>query len=226
MDAWPPRDGEERGPILRSSVREMQHPWRFSGFNPNARFASGRACGIVSAYGYGLGWVRDCLGRTTVGHSGGLPGFGSNWSIMAEYGVGVMAFDNLTYAGTSGINMQVLDTLVAMANLKPRSLPPSAVLEQRKNDLMKILPDWKDAESSRIFAENFFPDTTVVAWRKQTQGLFAKIGAVTSVGPVVPENQLRGTFEVEGEKGTLRIFFTLTPEKDPLIQELSVREKK
>ena len=28
LDAWPPRDGPETGPIRRSSLREMQQPWR------------------------------------------------------------------------------------------------------------------------------------------------------------------------------------------------------
>ncbi len=223
MSAWPPRDGDESGPIRRSSLRDMQHPWRFSGFNPNARYPGGRVCGMVVAYGYGLNWVRDCQGRTAVGHSGGLPGFGSNWTILAEHGIGVMAFDNLTYAGTSGINVQVLDTLVAMAALKPRALPPSAVLEQRKNDLMKVLPEWNDAERSSLFADNFFPDTSVAAWRKHSQTLFAKLGAVKSVGPVVPENQLRGTFVIEGEKGSISVFFTLTPEREPKVQELRLR---
>jgi CubicO group peptidase (beta-lactamase class C family) len=27
MNAWPPRDDAETGPIKRSSVREMQYPW-------------------------------------------------------------------------------------------------------------------------------------------------------------------------------------------------------
>lgn len=224
ISAWPPRDGDDRGPIRRSSLREMQHPWRFAGFNPNARYPGGRVCGMVVAYGFGLNWVRDCEGRTAIGHSGGLPGFGSNWTFLAEHGIGVLAFDNLTYAGTSGINAQVLDTLVSMTGLKPRVLPPSAILEQRKHELIKILPDWNDAERSGLFADNFFLDTSVVSWRKQSQALFAKIGAVKNVGPVEPENQLRGTFVVEGEKGKLSVFFTLTSQKDPLIQQLRIRE--
>jgi CubicO group peptidase (beta-lactamase class C family) len=223
MSAWPPRDGDDNGPVRRSSLREMQHPWRFAGFNPNARFPGGRVCGMVMAYGYGLNWVRDCEGRTAVGHSGGLPGFGSNWTIMLQHGIGVLSFANLTYAGTSGINMSVLDTLVNLTDLQRRVLPPSEILEQRKDELMKVLPDWNDAERSSLFADNFFLDTSVTAWRKQSQALFVKVGAVKSVGPVVPENQLRGTFNIAGENGSISIFFTLTPEREPKVQELRLR---
>jgi hypothetical protein len=35
LSAWPPSNAAEKGPVKRSSVREMHHPWRWNGFNPN-----------------------------------------------------------------------------------------------------------------------------------------------------------------------------------------------
>jgi len=49
---------------------------------------------------------------------------------------------------------------------------------------------------------------------------------VKKIEALKPENQLRGTFVIEGEKGSLEVFFTLTPERKPLIQQLNMREKK
>ena len=49
----------------------------------------------------GLDWLRDCDGKVYIAHSGGLPGFGSQWRIMPDYGIGVVAFANRTYAGFS-----------------------------------------------------------------------------------------------------------------------------
>jgi CubicO group peptidase (beta-lactamase class C family) len=155
LSAWPPSNAKDDGPIKRSSVREMHHPWRFNGLNLNYTYPGGRVCPIVTAYCYGLGWTRDCEGRVYISHSGGLPGFGSQWRIMPDYGIGVVAFANRTYAPMSPINMQVLDTLIKLAGLQPMQLPPSNILEQRKNDLVKLLPDWNNAEQSGIFAENF-----------------------------------------------------------------------
>jgi hypothetical protein len=37
-------------------------------------------------------------------------------------------------------------------------------------------------------------------------------------------NRLRGTFILEGEKAILEVYFTLTPENPPLIQEFRIRE--
>jgi CubicO group peptidase (beta-lactamase class C family) len=42
LSAWPPNNAPDNGPIKRSSVREMHHPWRFAGFNPNYKYPDGR----------------------------------------------------------------------------------------------------------------------------------------------------------------------------------------
>lgn len=224
LSAWPPNNAPDTGPIKRSSVREMHHSWRWNGFNPNYKYPSGRTCAVTSAYCYGLGWLKDCEGRTYIAHSGGLPGFGSQWRIMPDFGIGICSFANRTYAPMGFINMQILDTLIKIAGLKPMQLPPSKILEQRKNELVKILPDWTNAEQSGLFAENFFPDYPIDTLKKNARELYAKAGKIISVKEVKPENQLRGSFIIEGEKTSIEIFFTLSPENPPLIQEYHIRE--
>lgn len=225
LAAWPPRDEADNGPLKRSSLREMHHPWNFSGMNPKFTYPGGRGCGIVSAYAYGLGWMRDCEGREYVSHSGGLPGFGSNWRILPDYGIGIIALANLTYASTSTINLQVLDTLIVQAGLKPRQLPASAILEQRQKELTQLLPGWKNAEASGLFAVNFFADYSLETLKKETQTLFQKVGRIKTVREIVPENQLRGSYLLEGVQGNLKISFTLSPENEPLIQEFQIKEE-
>lgn len=224
LSAWPPDNAKDDGPIKRSSVREMHHPWRFNGFNTSYTYPSGRNCAIATAYCFGLGWTRDCEGRVYISHSGGLPGFGSQWRIMPDYGIGVVAFANRTYAPMGYINMQVLDTIIKMAGLQPMQLQPSKILEQRENELLKILPDWNNAEQSGIFAENFFPDYPIDTLKKYARDLYTKAGKIVSVKKVKPDNQLRGSFIIEGEKTNIEIYFTLSPENPPLIQEYHIKE--
>lgn len=221
--AWPPGNTKDDGPVKRSSVREMHHPWRFDGFYPNYKYPDGRTCAIAAAYCYGLGWTKDCEGRVYIAHAGGLPGFGSQWRIMPDYGIGVVAFANRTYAGVSGVNLQVLDTMIKIAGLQPAQLLASAILEKRKTELIKLLPDWNNAEQSGIFAENFFPDYPIDSLKKQAKELFAKVGKIISVKEMSPENQLRGSFIMEGENSDILIYFTLSPENPPLIQEYRIR---
>ncbi|GAB3920879.1 serine hydrolase domain-containing protein [Larkinella terrae] len=224
--AWPPQSSAETGPVKRSSLREMQQPWTFNNLNASFKYPNGRACPMVSSYGYGLRWSRDCEGRVYVGHTGGLPGFGSQWWIMPEYGIGVVAYGNLTYAGMATVNWAVLDTLIATAGLKPRMIPVSKILAQRKAEIVKLLPDWTNAASSTIFAENFFPDQSVEFRRKAVQDLYAKAGKTIRIGELLADNQLRGRFLIEGEKANIEVFFTLTPENPALIQQLDFKEVK
>ncbi len=224
LSAWPPNNTMDDGPIKRSSVREMHHPWRWNGFNLNYKFPDGRNCAVTTAYAYGLGWMNDCEGRTYISHSGGLPGFGSNWCIMPDYGIGIVSFANRTYAPMRVVNIRLLDTLIKLAQLQPRQLPASKILEQRKTELLKILPDWKSAEQSGLFAENFFPDYPIDSLRKEAQQLFAKAGKIIAVKEVKAENQLRGSFILEGEHANLEVYFTLSPENPPLIQEYHIKE--
>lgn len=226
LSAWPPANDKETGPIKRSSVREMHQPWRFNGLNPSYQYADGRTCAVASAYCYGLGWMRDCDGKIYISHSGGLPGFGSQWRIMPDYGIGVVAFANRTYSPFTAINVQVLDTIVKLAGLQPRQLPPSAILEKRKNELLQLLPDWNNAEQSGIFAENFFPDYPIDTLKKEAKEIFAKAGKIVTVQAMKPENQLRGSFIAEGEKSNIEIYFTLSPENPALIQAYRITELK
>lgn len=221
LDAWPPRDDRETGPVPRHAVREMHHPWNFTGmFNRPKK--DGTPCMAASAYAYGLAWNRYCDGKISIAHSGGLPGFGSNWRILPEYGVGIISCANLTYANMGYVNSLALDTLLTI--LTPRKLPVSSVLEQRKQALIPLLTNWSGAEKSELFAENFFADQSVALREKHCREVFARVGKITRITELTPENQLRGAFRMEGEKGTVQVFFTLTPEHRPLIQQLDVWE--
>ncbi len=223
LAAWPSRSGKEEGPLKRSSCREMQEPWVFNNLNTNFSYGGGKSCPFVSAYGYGIRWSKDCRGKTMIGHTGGLPGFGSNWMILSDYGIGVICFSNLTYANTAIINMTVLDTLVTLARLKPRAPVVSAILEQRQKELVALLPDWNKAGESPIFAVNFWQDYFADSLRKEATALFARAGKILRVGEFHADNGLRGWFLLEGENANLEVRFTLTPENPARIQEYHLR---
>ncbi|MEO6721994.1 MAG: serine hydrolase domain-containing protein [Ferruginibacter sp.] len=226
LSAWPPQSGKETGPVKRSSLREMQQAWTINTLDAGYKYPDGRLCPVVFSYGYGLRISKDCDNKVTVGHSGGLPGFGSDWKIMPDYGIGVISFSNLTYARAGFINTMVLDTLITLANLQPRKLPVSPILNKRKDELIKLLPGWNDAAATGIFAENFFLDYFPDSLSKEATALFNKAGKILHVSEFVPTNNLRGYFIMEGEKTDIKVSFTLTPENPPLIQEYRISEIK
>lgn len=226
LSAWPPTSGSENKILKRSSLREMQTTGAFNSLNAAFRYPNGRPCAVASLYAYGLGWTKDCDGKVWVGHSGGLPGFGTQWRIFPEYGIGLVAFANLTYAASGAINLAVFDTIVKMIDLKPRPIPASPILKQRQEQLVKLLPGWNEAEKSGAFAENFFFDNPIDSLKKEAKQLFTKAGKIVKVKEIVPQNNLRGSFIMEGENISLMVTFTLTPENPPLIQEYHIVEVK
>jgi CubicO group peptidase (beta-lactamase class C family) len=221
LSAWPPRNDEESSIIKRSSLREMHQLQRFGAFISDAKDRNGKPCAIIGGYGYGLGIRKDCNGNTSIRHGGGLPGFGSEWRIYPEIGVGIVSLSNLTYGGLGYQNSIALDTLIYMAGLKPRTLPASVILQQRQLEITALLTSWSD-EKLNILAENFLMDHSLDSWKKSTAKIFEETGKILKTSTLVPENQLRGTFILECEKKNIEVFFTLTPEKNPLLQQLGL----
>ncbi|MDZ4682279.1 MAG: serine hydrolase domain-containing protein [Saprospiraceae bacterium] len=221
LSAWPAKNGSETGPVKRSSVREMCQIVA-PRLIPNAKDTDGNPCAAMAGYGYGLGVRKDCQGLTSIGHSGGLPGFGSNHSFFPDYGIGIISFVNLTYAPASAANVRALRLLVQQAGLQPRQLPVSDILAKRKEQVVQLLQTWDSKLGDEILAENFYPDFSREYRMKEYEQLLAQSGKIVSVEPIVPENQLRGTFILNGEKKAISVFFTLSPERIPKVQALEV----
>jgi CubicO group peptidase (beta-lactamase class C family) len=218
LSAWPPRNEEEKGPLKRSSLREM-HTAQFPRLNTNATNYLGNPCPVMAGYGYGLGISQNCDELKWVSHGGALPGFGSNYVFYPAYGIGIMAFCNLTY--TTPWQLKEIEKLIFdKLELKPRELPVSSILQKRKDQIVETFQNGDDALKADIFAENFFLDESREHRIQGISKALSQAGQITSVTEIIPQNQLRGSFRLKGEKGDVAIFFTLTPEKDPKVQRL------
>jgi CubicO group peptidase (beta-lactamase class C family) len=223
LDAWPARNDPDNGPLRRASLREMQLPHAFSGFAPKATMSDEKTANPkITFYGYGLNWTRDSREVVTVGHGGGLPGFGSQYRFAPEHGLGVFAFTNLRYGPVYGPTTRALDMLVERAGLGPRPVPVSPILAARQVQVAQLVQSWDPALGSAIAAENFFLDRSRDDWIAFAREKLAPLGRITSVGPIKPENQLRGTFQLIGERGAVDVKFTLTPEREPKVQAIEI----
>lgn len=220
LSAWPARNDPDDGLVRRATLREMHQPAVITRVNGDARNFEGKPAPTASGYGYGLGWTMDSTGVVFVAHSGGLPGFGSNHRFYPEHGLAILSFANLTYAGTGAVNARVGALLIEKGGLPRRELPPSAILLARQKQVAALVQTWEPALADAIVAENFFLDRSRGAWSTQAREALASAGTITAVGALVPENQLRGTFPLIGGKGRVDVTFTLTPERDPRVQEL------
>ncbi len=223
MSAWPPRDDPEQGPVARGSMREMQQAWR-----PNVS-AAGRATVDsplqlhVSAYGYGLRISRDCLAEHVVSHGGGLPGYGSLMTWLPEYGVGLIAMGNVTYAAFSRLFDDSIAALSRTGALAPRVVQPAPILLQRKAEVSRLIQQWDDGLASQIAAVNLFLDEPAARRRAEFEQITKTQGACKPANEIDAENALRGTWRMTCDRGWLNVTITLSPTEPPLVQDLTVQ---
>src|SRR3954469_4681083 len=222
--AWPPHDGPETAPIKRSSLREMQHLWSPVPASVTRNSATGAIQLTSSGYGYGLRVGQNCAFTTIVSHTGGLPGFGSIMIWLPDYGVGLVAFGNLTYTGWTGAATSALEALVKKAGLQPRQPAPSPALTETRAKVSRLVIDWDDRLADSIAAENLFLDSSKDRRRAEIERLRAAAGACTpGSGFDTVENALRGSWTMNCERGKLEVSITLAPTLPPTVQFLSVR---
>ena len=221
LAAWPPRDGAEGAPIRRSSLREMQQVSR-----PAPAVVSTRANGVQlnsGGYGYGLRITQSCEFPTIVAHGGGLPGFGTQMRWLPEYGIGLIAFGNLTYTSWPRTFDTALEALARTGGLQPRVTEPSPALTAARDAVAGLVVKWDDAVADRVAAQNLFLDQSQDRRRAAIATLRSQVGACTAgSGFDHVENALRGEWTMSCERGRLRVAITLAPTNPPTVQFLSV----
>jgi len=218
LSAWPERSSPEVGPVKRSSLREMQNP-TFPRLSPNSKNLDGEPCPVLSGYAFGLGYRKDCDGIVRISHSGGLPGFGSEYRLYPDYGFAVISFSNRTYAGTGNVNSKVVEQIMDY-DIQSRKRFVSKILAEREMQVKEFIENWNDDLGNEIFAENFYLDVSKEIRKGDYDDIISDAGGITSVEPIIPINQMRGTFIMRGDATDVQVFFSLSPEKEPKIQAL------
>ena len=222
MSAFPPRDEPERGPIKRSSAREMQQAWRPQ---PASAFRSTVEAPLqigVSAYGYGLGVAQDCRYGQVIGHGGGLPGYGSLMRWLPEYGVGLIGMSNQTYQGFNGLFNDVANALYRTGALQPRVVQPSPALLSAQADVAQLIIKWDDSLANKIAADNLFLDVAADVRQSRWKSLAEQHGACRPATSIKPENALRGEWRMMCDRGWLDVFITLAPTMPPKVQLINI----
>jgi CubicO group peptidase (beta-lactamase class C family) len=222
LSAWPARDDPDTGPVRRSSVREMSMMWTPA--NLIAQRSGNALHATENGYGYGLRTSIDCRFEHIAGHGGGLPGFGSYMAWLPDYGVGMFAMANLTYIGPAEPISQAWDILLKTGGLEKRELPVAPILSQMRHHIVNLWRSWDSAEVKQIASMNLLLDIPADQRLAEIARLKREVGECTSAGPVIPENWLRGQFNLQCQRGTVGVFFTLAPTQPPAVQYLAFRE--
>ncbi len=223
LDAWPPRDDADAGPLRRSSRREMHGAARHISLRAGPGGVGDRPAGAASSgYGYGFRAADSCEFAHAVTHGGGLPGYGSTLIFLPEHGVGFVAAANVTYARLGDLGVAALRALAAGGGLERRKVAPAPALVAAHEAVGKLLERFRDEEATAAFADTYFLDVPRPKLVAQLEAIRRERGACQPAGPVDPENALRGSRKYACERGWVDVYLTLTPPARTRIQALSL----
>jgi CubicO group peptidase (beta-lactamase class C family) len=218
LDAWPPRDAPESGPVKRATRRELVLAHAMPG-PANLREVDGERLAVATAYGYGLNSSADPrLGRC-VHHSGGLPGFGSNVLLAPDAGVGVFAFANVTYASPERTNFEAATQLHAAGLWRDRSVAVSPALRIAAEAVVQAYAAGHLDGAQTRFAPNLLADTPLATRNAFLANLRAQFGE-GRLERIEPRHALAGRLVLACEGGAVICNLALTPGPSPKIQTL------
>lgn len=202
--------------LCAASRREMQRQHTDAGIAELA--------GRVGHAGYGFGLLLrdDPVAGRIVGHSGGLPGYGSNMRWCSGRGVGAIALANTTYAPMSELTMRMLYAVHEAGALPPPLLPDTDVVDDVAQRLVRLLDDWSDAAADELFADNVALDEPYDRRAAAERRRIAEHGRLT-VREVLPSTAAAATVRAVAADGVrVTIAFQLAPLASSLVQKYTV----
>jgi len=183
---------------------------------------TGPSRAAVTGYGIGLAVRIDERLGTSVGHSGGLPGYGSHMRWLPEHGVGVVALANVTYANMHAACVEALEVLADLDGLGPaHTVEASPALLDASVDAAALLSAWNDADADAMFADNVVLDEPLERRAEAAHRLTLHHGPLEPAPSLEPETPMRGSFTTGA--GAVRVEIGLNHEG--IVQWLDVEDR-
>jgi CubicO group peptidase (beta-lactamase class C family) len=221
LSAWPPRDDADTGPVRRATVRELAQGSNFPRLRQRSGHTGPDACRQAATYGMGMWVAVDCDLGLTLSHSGGYPGYGSHVLLMPDFGVGVFALANRTYAGPAAAVWDAAVALNESGFLQKRPPPISADLANAYRATAAIYQAG-DVGVGDMLAMNFLMDRDAGMWRRDLAELRRKVGACDTSAAVEPRSALAGQFTWTCAHGRVSGSVLLAPARPSRIQEIKL----
>jgi CubicO group peptidase (beta-lactamase class C family) len=219
LSAWPPRDGQDVGPVRRASVRELAQGSNFP--LTRERPEHDKVAASRQAVNYGMGMfvaTDDALG-TNITHTGGYPGFGSALLLLPERGVGLFAFANRTYASADVALWNAAIALDKQGLLGAEREPAVTPALETAYRAAGAMYEAGSIELGReLLAINFLLDRDAEAWSRELARLKAESGTCDTAAKLEVTGMLSGEFTWRCAHGRISGSLLLAPTRPPLIQ--------
>ena len=220
LSAWPARDGAEKGPVRRSTVREMAHGSNFPSARPLPGKESADGCPMSVAYGMGFRAGGHCELGQLLFHGGGYPGYGSFLLLLPDHGVGIFALSNRTYAGPTAPVFAAAEELQRAGLLTGRSRAVSRSLASAYSAAGSMYRAGNLAPGRSLLAMNFLMDRSAEQWTREFARMRTQVGQCQTDAPIEATGNLAGHFAWACERGRIKGELLLAPTNPAGIQAL------
>ena len=222
LDAWPPRDAPERGPVKRATVREMVQGSNFLTLAPGQPGAECDCSQRVSAYAMGLRASADPELGLVLSHAGGYPGYGAYMMALPERGFGLFAFTNRTYSVPSEPVAAAVQGLHWAGGLEHRGMTVSADLADAYRLVIRVFEQGNILAAGDALAPNVLLDRDATSWADLLARLKEQVGACNTSTTLVPTGALSGHFAWPGDHGHIQGQLLLAPTRPSRIQQIEL----
>jgi len=222
LQAWPPRDGADTGPVRRSSVRELAQGANFPSVRMRPGASGPGACREAATYAMGFSAAADCELGLTLSHGGGYPGYGSHVLVLPDVGVGIFALANRTYAGPSAPVWDAAVALLRAGHLAARPVTVSPALATAYAAVRTMFGLGSVTAAGDVLAMNFLMDRDAQHWAGDLTALKAQVGACDTAAAIAPSGALSGAFTWPCAHGRVQGELLLAPTPSPRIQSLGL----
>ncbi|MEY5144978.1 MAG: hypothetical protein RL745_345 [Actinomycetota bacterium] len=210
----------------RDSRRQMQQGHRhiFASVSVDPATASVPVALNAPMYGFGLMNSPHARFGSTVGHSGGYPGYGTHMVWHPATGVGVIALSNGRYGGAFRLATQVLRDLLVKVDAPSRVIVPTPSTKKSFIAVNRLLVEWDDAAADALFGPNMDEDELRA---HRVAGIKTAIDTIGGIaGPAEEISSTASSHMVwwlPGTSGRLRVEVRLNPLRQQQLQTLNVR---
>ena len=225
-DAFPARDGDDAGPLQRASRRELQQVQQATAVTHSAAAGEGldhtpeRVDG--GGYGFGLYVVHDQRFGHIVGHSGGLPGYGSNMRWLPGRRVGAVALANSTYAPMRMLTRRMLEVLDEHGLVPPVVMAVGPSLHHAAERLLALLNNWSDEAAEALFADNVALDDAFERRARQAGRIIGTHGRLTLQQTMATSATEGTTTAVAADGRQVQLTLVLSPYASDRVQDYSI----
>ncbi|WP_437878534.1 serine hydrolase domain-containing protein [Sorangium sp. So ce513] len=211
LSAYPPRSGDDTGPLRRSSIREAHTTARPARLSVEPVAAEGRHAIDARATGYAYAWRahQSCEDDAVVRHNGATDGYSAWVELYPRAGVGLVLLASSAEADAEALLDEVRATLREAGVTAPRKERPSRRLESAFHGAAALYERFDPARYEALFTPEFrggVPDSTfeaTVQRFRQTHGA-CRPGALLSWEP-----PLEARYAMVCERGRIEARLTL-----------------